>query len=182
MESPPLYAESSDLGESESLQELLVDQLADLLDAEKQLTKALPKMAQAARSAQLRRVIQQHLQETQAQVERLNACFELLGTRVKVKPCKGMKGLIEEGEEVIKESASKDDAAADLALIGAAQRVEHYETAGYITARDLAQQLNHSAVAQHLSLSLGEEENADQLLGQVAKPLMSAAKMPEAVE
>ena len=82
-------------------------------------------------------------------------------------------------EEVIAESKKeKDDAAADLALIGAAQRVEHYEMAGYSTARNLAQQLHHSAIVQHLSRSLAEEENADQLLNQVARPLMSAAKMP----
>jgi Mn-containing catalase len=93
-----------------------------------------------------------------------------------------MMGLVEEGEEVIAESKKKDDAAADLALIAAAQRVEHYEMSGYTTARNLAQQLHQSAIVQHLSKSLAEEENADQLLNQVARPLMSAAKMPAAVE
>jgi len=91
-------------------------------------------------------------------------------------------GLVEEGDEVIKEMAKKDDASADLALIAAAQRVEHYEISGYTTARNLAQQLRHSVVVQLLSKSLAEEENADQLLNQVARPLMSAAKMPAAVE
>ena len=181
-DSPPIHAESSDLVETNSIQELLVDQLRDILHAEKQLLKALPKMAKAARSAQLQRLFETHLEETEAQVERLNECFGILGTAARAKPCKGMMGLVEEGEEVIAESKKKDDAAADLALIGAAQRVEHYEMAGYSTARNLAQQLHHSAIVQHLSRSLAEEENADQLLNQVARPLMSAAKMPAPVE
>ena len=165
-----------------SIQELLVDQLRDILHAEKQLLKALPKMAKAARSAQLQRLFEVHLEETEAQVERLNECFGILGTAARAKPCKGMMGLVEEGEDVIEESKKKDDAAADLALIGAAQRVEHYEISGYTTARNLAQQLHHSAIVQLLSKSLAEEENADQLLNQVARPLMSAAKMPAPVE
>ena len=181
-DSPPIHAESSDLVETDSIQELLVDQLRDILHAEKQLLKALPKMAKAARSAQLQRLFETHVEETEAQVERLNECFGILGTAARPKPCKGMMGLVEEGEEVIAESKKKDDAAADLALIGAAQRVEHYEMAGYSTARNLAQQLHHSAIVQHLSRSLAEEENADQLLNQVARPLMSAAKMPAPVE
>ena len=181
-DSPPIHAESSDLVETDSIQELLVDQLRDILHAEKQLVKALPKMAKAARSAQLKRLFETHVEETEAQVERLNECFGILGTAARAKPCKGMMGLVEEGEEVIAESKKKDDVAADLALIGAAQRVEHYEMAGYSTARNLAQQLHHSAIVQHLSRSLAEEENADQLLNQVARPLMSAAKMPAPVE
>ena len=139
-------------------------------------------MAEAARSTQLQRLLEQHLQETEAQVERLNDCFGLLGETARAKPCKGMMGLVEEGEEVMRESAKKDDAAADLALIGAAQRVEHYEISGYTTARNLAQQLHHSAIVQYLNMSLAEEENADQLLNQVARTLMSAAKMPAPVE
>jgi Mn-containing catalase len=181
-ESPPIHAESSDLGETDTIQELLVDQLRDILHAEKQLLKALPKMAKAARSAQLQRLFETHLAETEGQVERLNECFDVLGTPARAKPCKGMMGLVEEGEEVIAESKKKDDAAADLSLIAAAQRVEHYEISGYTTARNLAQQLHLSAIVQHLSNSLAEEENADQLLNQVAQPLMSAAKMPAAVE
>jgi Mn-containing catalase len=181
-ESPPIHAESSDLAEPDFIQELLVDQLRDILHAERQLVKALPKMAKAARSAQLQRIFEIHLEETEAQVERLNECFGLLGTAARAKPCKGMMGLVEEGEDVIAESKKKDDAAADLALIGAAQRVEHYEISGYSTARNLAQQLHHSAIVQLLSKSLAEEENSDQLLNQVARPLMSAARMPAPVE
>jgi Mn-containing catalase len=93
-----------------------------------------------------------------------------------------MMGLVEEGEEVMEKGEAKEDAAADLALIGAAQRVEHYEMSGYTTAKNLAQQLRHSAVVALLSHSLAEEENADQLLNQLARTLMSVAKMPDAIE
>jgi Mn-containing catalase len=180
-ESVPIQAESSEVVDDGPIQELLIDQLRDILHAEKQLVKALPKMAKAARTVQLQRLFEQHLQETEEQVSRLDECLKLLGSAARAKPCKGMMGIIEEGEEVIGESKKKDDAAADLALIGAAQRVEHYEISGYTTARNLAQQLKHSAIVQYLNLSLGEEENADQLLNQVARPLMSAARMPSAV-
>ena len=159
-----------------------MDQLRDILHAEKQLVKALPKMAKAARSGQLQRLFEVHLEETEAQAERLNECLRLLGAPARAKPCKGMMGIIEEGQEVMDEIKKKDDASADLALIGAAQRVEHYEIAGYTTARNLAQQLHHSAIVQLLTKSLAEEENADQLLNQVAMPLMSVAKMPATVE
>jgi Mn-containing catalase len=160
----------------------LVDELRDILHAEKQLTKALPKMAKAARFDRLRECFEQHLIETEAQIERLNECFLLLGETARAKPCKGMMGLVEEGQEVMAEGEKKEDAVADLALIGAAQRVEHYEISGYTTAKNLAQQLRHSAVVSLLSKSLAEEENADQLLNQVARTLMSVAKMPEAIE
>src|SRR4051812_40110658 len=181
-ESPPIHAESSDLEDSEPIQELLVEQLRDILHAEKQLLKALPKMAKAARSGQLQRLFEIHLEETEGQVERVNESLRILGSSARAKPCKGMMGIVEEGQEVIEESKKKDDAAADLALIAAAQRVEHYEIAGYTTARNLAQQLHHSGVVQLLSKSLGEEENADQLLNQIARALMSVAKMPASVE
>lgn len=164
------------------LGDLLIDELRDILHAEKQLTKALPKMAEVARFDQLRELFEQHLIETETQIERVNECFKLLGKSARAKPCKGMMGIIEEGQEIISENEEKQDAAADLALIGAAQRVEHYEIAGYTTARNLAQQLRHSAIVSLLSKSLAEEENADQLLNQVARSLMSVAKMPSAVE
>jgi Mn-containing catalase len=166
----------------EGLAELLVDELRDILHAEKQLTKALPKMAEAARFDRLKEVFTQHLVETEAQIERLNECFELLGETARAKPCKGMMGLVEEGQEVMGKGAKKEDVPADLALIGAAQRVEHYEISGYTTAKNLAQQLRHSAIVELLSMSLAEEENADQLLNQVARSLMSVAQMPAALE
>ncbi len=165
-----------------SLDDLLIHELKDLLSAEKQLTKALPKMAEAARFDRLRELFEQHLVETEEQVERLNECFSLLGETARAKPCKGMAGLVEEGQEVMKKGETKDDAMADLALIGAAQRVEHYEMSAYTTAKNLAQQLRHSALVALLSKSLAEEENADQLLNQVARSLMSVAKMPAAIE
>jgi Mn-containing catalase len=179
---PSIVAESSPPDEAAGLQELLVKELRDLLHAEKQLTKALPKMAEAARFDQLRELFEIHLGETQQQVERLNECFDLLGESNRAKPCKGMQGLVEEGDEVMEENSGKEDAAADLALIGAAQRVEHYEIAAYTGARNLASQLRHSAVVALLSKSLAEEENSDQLLNQVARSLMSVARMPASIE
>jgi Mn-containing catalase len=183
VDGPAIHAASSE-GEDEEgpLQELLVDQLRDILHAEKQLQKALPKMAEAARSANLQNLLQLHLQETDIQVERLNESLKMLGATAKAKPCKGMMGLIEEGQEHIGEAKDKEDAPADLALIGAAVRVEHYEIAAYTTARNLALQLHQSAIAEYLTMSLGEEQNAAQLLDQMSQPLMSVCRMPEAVE
>jgi Mn-containing catalase len=179
---PSIVTESSPAEGDSGLDALLIDELRDILHAEKQLTKALPKMAEAARFDQLRKLFESHLAETEAQIERLNECFDLLGKTARAKPCRGMQGLVEEGDEVMEEGAKKDDAAADLALVGAAQRVEHYEISGYTTARNLAQQLRHSAIVSLLAKSLAEEENADQLLNQVARSLMSVAKMPAAIE
>jgi Mn-containing catalase len=176
-----IHGASSDLDDLEPIQELLVDQLRDILHAEKQLQKALPKMAKAARTAQLQNLLDLHLEETNAQVERLNEIFQVLGVPARAKPCKGMAGLVAEGEEVMAEGKKKDDAPADLALIGAAQRVEHYEIAAYTTARNLALQLHQPGIVQLLTMSLGEEENAGQLLNQIAQPLMSVARMPAAV-
>ncbi len=166
----------------EEIQELLVDQLRDILHAEKQLVKALPKMAKAARTNQLQRVLEAHLEETHGQVERLEESLKLLGAATRAKPCKGMAGLIEEGEEVMQEGEDKEDAFADLALIGAACRVEHYEIAAYTSARNLALQIHRPDVAQLLTMSLGEEKNAGNLLDQVSQPLMSVARMPASVE
>ena len=182
IEAPAIYAESSDPQGGEAITELLIDQMRDILHAEKQLLKALPKMAKAARSAQLQALLETHLQETEGQVERLTESLEILGAPARAKPCKGMAGLVEEGEDVMSEGKEKDDAPADLALIGAAQRVEHYEIAAYTTARNLALQLRQPHIVQLLTMSLGEEQNAGQLLDQVAQPLMSVAKMPASIE
>jgi Mn-containing catalase len=177
-----IKTESSPPTAPDGIDALLIDELRDILHAEKQLTKALPKMAKAARFDRLRELFEVHLVETEEQVERLNECFSLLGESARAKPCRGMMGLVEEGQEVMEEGEEKEDAAADLALIGAAQRVEHYEISAYTTARNLAQQLRHTGVVALLSKSLAEEENSDQLLNQVARTLMSVAKMPAAVE
>jgi Mn-containing catalase len=182
IDGPAIHAAGSEAAEAGPLEELLIHELRDILHAEKQLVKALPKMAKAARSAQLRELIDTHLGETETQVERLNECLRMLDAPARAKPCKGMAGLVEEGEEVMAEGKDKDDAPADLGLIGAALRVEHYETAAYTTARNLALQLHHPAIVDLLTRSLGEEQNASQLLDQIAQPLMSVARMPAAVE
>lgn len=161
------------------LKELLVEELQDLLHAESQLVAALPKMAQAAHNPKLRECFEKHLVQTQGQVERLKQAFELLGEKAEPKPCKAMKGLVEEGEETIKEGKDKEPLAADLALITAAQKVEHYEISGYGTARSLARQIGERDVATLLSHTLGEEESADYLLTEVAKPLIQQATLED---
>jgi Mn-containing catalase len=158
------------------IETLLVEQLRDLLHAEGQLVKALPKMVNAARADSLKVAFESHLEETREQVERLKEIFGLVGVQAKAKPCKGMAGLIEEGSEVIDEGEELDDASADLALIAAAQKVEHYEISGYGTARTLAGQAGLPSVAELLSKSLAEEEVADNLMTQIARELMSGAR------
>ena len=167
---------TSSAGEPDMIEELLVDQLRDLLHAEGQLVKALPKMAKAARAESLKAAFEEHLEETKEQVERLKEAFALVGVPAKSKPCKGMAGLIEEGDEVIEEGAEHDDAAADLALIAAAQKVEHYEISAYGTARTMAGQIGLPALAALLSKSLAEEEIADNLMTQLARELMSESR------
>jgi Mn-containing catalase len=157
------------------LKELLVEEMRDILHAENQLVKALPKMIRAAHTPPLKSALENHLRETQGQVERLQEAFELLGEKAKGKPCKGMQGLIEEGQEVIKDGKEQEEAIADLALIGAGQRVEHYEISAYGTARTMAEQLGLSKVAKLLSQSLSEEEKADQTLTKIALPLLKTA-------
>ena len=177
-----IHAESSSPANFGAIRELLIDQLQDILSAEKQLLKALPKMAKSARSANLETVFTSHLAETQLQAQRLEDCLKALSARSRVKPCKGMAGLIAEGDEVMAEGKEKDDALGDLALIGAALRVEHYEIAAYTTARNLALQLREPEIVGLLTASLGEEQNAGQLLDQVAQPLLSVSRMPASVE
>jgi Mn-containing catalase len=158
------------------LEELLVEQLRDLLHAEGQLVKALPKMVKAARAESLKLAFDHHLEQTKVHVERLKEAFGLVGVPAKSKPCKGMAGLLEEGEEVITEGAELQDAAADLALIAASQRVEHYEISAYGTARTMAGQIGLPALAELLSKSLAEEEVADNLMTQIARELMSESR------
>ncbi len=160
----------------EMIEELLVEQLRDLLHAEGQLVKALPKMVKSARAESLKLALERHLEETRAQVERLNEVFGLVGVPAKGKPCKGMEGLIAEGQEVMEEGEELEDAAADLALIAAAQKVEHYEISAYGTARTMAGQAGLPAVAELLNKSLAEEEVADNLMTQIARELMSQSR------
>jgi ferritin-like metal-binding protein YciE len=151
---------------SEQLTELLIDEIKDIYHAEKQLVRALPKMAKAAESQSLKEAINAHLAETQGQVERLEKVFSLLDTPPKAKPCKGMQGLLEEGTEAIEQQDKGP--IRDLCLIGAAQRVEHYEIAAYGTARAMAEQLGVSEVAELLEETENEEKSADEKLSEIA--------------
>jgi ferritin-like metal-binding protein YciE len=162
------------------LKELLTDQLQDLLHAETQLTAALPKMAEAANHPKLKEAFEKHLAQTQHHVERLRQAFELLGEEAEPKPCKAMMGLVEEGQETIQEGEGKEPLAADLALIAAAQRVEHYEISAYGTARSLARELGQMECARLLSHTLGEEESADFLLTAISDPLIQQAALEDA--
>lgn len=161
------------------LKELLVEELQDLLHAENQLVTALPKMAAAAHAPKLKEAFAKHLIQTQGQVERLKAMFGLLGEEAKPKPCKAMMGLVEEGKETIEDGKKKEELIADLALIAAAQKVEHYEISGYGTARFLARQIGEIEVATLLSHTLGEEESADHCLTEVAKPLVQEMSLAD---
>lgn len=161
------------------LKELLVEQLQDLLHAEGQLTSALPKMAEAAKHPKLKEAFEKHLVQTQSQVERLQKVFALLGEKAEPKPCKAMIGLIEEGNETIEEGDEKEPIAADLALIAAAQRVEHYEISAYGTAKALARQIGAVDAARLLSHTLGEEESADFLLTAISDPLLQQASIED---
>jgi len=167
---------TSTAAEPTMIQDVLLEGLRDLLHAEGQLVKALPKMAKAANSDLLRLAFEQHLDETRGHVDRLKEAFDLLGVTARPKPCKGMAGLLDEGHEVIDEGGDKDDIAADLAVIASAQKVEHYEISAYGTARALAGQIGRPDVAELLAKSLAEEEGADNLLTQVARELMGQAR------
>ena len=167
---------TSTTDDPELLQELLVDQLRDLLSAEGQLVKAMPKMIEAAHAPGLRICFEQHLAETKEQLERVKEALKSLDANAKAKPCKGMAGLLEEGNEVIAEGEEKEPQAADLGLIAAAQKVEHYEISAYKTARTLAGQIGRQDLAWVLSTTLGEEETSESLLTQIARELMSESR------
>ena len=174
---PKIDARStSTSSEPDMVQELLIEQLQDLLHAEGQLMKALPKMIAGANAPVLTFAFEKHLSETEDQIERLQEVFALLGVAATPKTCKGMAGLLAEGEDVMEEGQDKDDVPADLALIAAAQKVEHYEISAYGTARSMAGQIGAPEVAELLGKSLAEEEVADNLLTQIARELMGASR------
>ncbi len=158
-----------------ALEELLVEEMQDLLHAEGQLVKALPKMAKAAHDPKLKQAFQKHLEETKGHVDRLKQAFELLGARAKAKPCQAMQGLVAEGAETIEEGKEKDEVIADLGLVAAAQKVEHYEISGYGTLRTIADQLGNKRVSKLLAQTLAEEEKADKLLTLLSPPLLERA-------
>jgi ferritin-like metal-binding protein YciE len=147
---------------------LLVEQLKDIYDAENRLTKAIPKLAKKAANEDLRTALQEHLAETQEQVSRLEEVFEHLGERAKAKPCAGMRGIIEEGNEHVGEDYDDDDLR-DAVIIGSAQRVEHYEIAAYGTAIAHARLLGLDEVVNLLEQTLEEEKNADKKLTEIAE-------------
>ena len=151
----------------DNLEKLWVEELKDLYDAEKQLTEALPKMVDAAATPELRQAFEHHLQQTEEHVQRLEEVLEELDIPDHGKKCKGMQGLIKEGEEMMKDAT--DSLTRDAALIAAAQRVEHYEIAGYGTVVSYAQQLNRTAIAEKLQMTLDEEKEADKKLTEIAE-------------
>jgi len=148
------------------MRDLLIDELRDIYHAEKQLTRALPKLARAASNGQLKEAFTQHLEETRGQIERLEQVFELLDTRTRGKPCHAMEGLIEEAKEIME--MGLEPKLLDVALIAAAQKVEHYEIAGYGTLVALAQTSGFNEAAQLLQETLDEEKKTDQLLNELA--------------
>ena len=153
--------------ELESLRELYIDELKDLYSAEKQLVKALPKMAKNATNEQLRQAFEDHLAETEGHVERLEQIFETLESSPRGKKCVGMEGLIEEAKELLEEDAQED--VLDAGLISKAQHVEHYEIAGYGTVRTYAMMLGENEHARLLEQTLQEEKKADALLTELAE-------------
>jgi ferritin-like metal-binding protein YciE len=156
-----------------SLEELLQEELKDIYDAEKQLTKALPKLAKKASSPELKEAIEEHLHRTEEQIDRLEQVFEHMDMPVRGKKCEGMKHLISEGEEMMKEA--EDDQTRDALMIAAAQKVEHYEIASYGTMRTWATVLGKNDVAGLLEETLDEEKEADQKLTQIAESFVNEA-------
>jgi ferritin-like metal-binding protein YciE len=151
----------------DSLEKLFLEELKDIYNAEKQLTKALPRMAKAAESPELQQAFTNHLRETEGQIQRLERVFQELGQAARGKKCKAMEGLIEEGKELMEEESEPQ--VLDAALIGAAQKVEHYEIAAYGCLSTYAQLLGHSDAAQLLRQNLQEEEAADKKLNTLAE-------------
>ncbi len=156
----------------DSIRELLIEEMADLYDAEKQLVKALPKMAKAASNEQLREAFENHLEQTRGHVQRLEQAFQLLDQKAKGKPCAAMKGLVEEGKETMEED-DLSDGLMDSAIIAAAQKVEHYEIAGYGTLSAWARSLGLDEVAGLLEETLAEEKEADEKLTQVGGDVLT---------
>jgi len=150
----------------ETLKELFVEEIRDLYDAERQITKALPKLAKAAESEELADALREHREQTEGHISRLEQIFDLAGEKVKGKPCKGMKGLLEEGSEVVKEEDKGP--MRDLAIIAGCQKVEHYEISAYGTIRTLAEHLGMKKAVDLLQQTENEESEADEKLTGIA--------------
>jgi ferritin-like metal-binding protein YciE len=162
------------MADKNTVKDLLADEIKDLYSAEKQLTKAIPKMAKGSNDPALKDAFANHLKETQGQVARLEEVAKLLEIKPTGKKCVGMEGCIQEGSEALEEEG--DDTVLDLGLIGAGTRVEHYEMAGYMTAISLAQKLGAKEVVGLLTESLNEEQNAEKKLRQISATLLKGAQ------
>ena len=161
----------------DSLRQLYIDELRDLYNAETQLVKALPKMAKASSNAELRQGFEEHLRQTSEQVSRLEQIFDMLGEKPTGKKCLGMEGLVKEGAETMREDY--EGAVMDAAIIGAAQRVEHYEIAGYGTVRTFAELLGENEHVSLLEQNLDEEKHTDEKLTQLAQEINSNSQASE---
>jgi ferritin-like metal-binding protein YciE len=155
----------------DTLQKLFISELRDIYHAEGQLLKALPKMAEGASSEELKKAFETHLKETEGHVERLEEAFQLLGETPKGRVCHGMKGLIEEGFEILEEDG--EDSVLDAGIIVAAQKVEYYEIAAYGSVRTFAELLGHDKVAELLEATLEEESAANELLNNLAEEVVN---------
>jgi ferritin-like metal-binding protein YciE len=158
------------------LRQLLLEELQDLFDAEKQLVRALPKMAKSATDPELESALLDHLDVTRSQVQRLEQVFQSMDMRACSRPCRGMQGIVEEGKEVM--GQERDDAALDSAIAASGRKVEHYEMMGYENACSIARQLGMRDAAQLLHQTLREEMQADRQLAQISKRLLSATGKP----
>lgn len=161
------------MSELSTIKDLFESEIKDLYSAEKQLTKAIPKMAKGSNNEALASAFEAHLKETEGQINRLEEVAKLLDTIPTGKKCKGMEGVIEEGAEALEEEG--DENVLDLGIIGAGSRVEHYEMAGYTTAINLAKQLGNNKVVTLLSQTLSEEEAADEKLRKIGQELLKQA-------
>ncbi len=158
----------------ENLQSLFVEQLRDLYDGEKQITKALPKLIEKANNPELKDALQEHLDVTNEQINRLDQIFQILGEKASGETCKGMKGVLAEGDSVV--GNTEDKSVRDASIIASAQRVEHYEIAGYGTVRTYAKLLGKNDIANLLEQTLQEEKEADQTLSEIAESVNVEAK------
>jgi ferritin-like metal-binding protein YciE len=161
----------------DTLQKLYINELRDLYNAENQLLKALPKMAKGASSEELKNAFEKHFQQTETHVERLENIFEQLDQTPKGKTCHGMKGLIEEGSEILKEEG--DPSVLDAGIIVAGQKVEHYEIASYGSARTFAELLGQNKAAELLQTTLDEESEANELLNGLAESIVNPDALME---
>jgi ferritin-like metal-binding protein YciE len=165
------------MSELATIKDLLEDEIKDLYSAEKQLTKAIPKMAKGSNNEELSAAFQAHLKETEGQIQRLEQVAKLLDTTPTGKKCKGMEGVIEEGAEALEEDG--DEHILDLGIIGAGSRVEHYEMAGYTTAINLAKQMGNKEIAELLTQNLNEEQAADEKLRKIGQQILQEAPTEE---